>query len=309
MYIKVTPSGLSLSGVEAVERVVGRTLTGEFLFSVMTQFGNEYFFRYQIDEQGVPGWHMYSPGFGAENPAIEACQRNSHGRLNINYTIEELDDLVTDVDDKEDFFVTMYLLVPGHRDALEKPDFVVFPLNKNVIGFLRAFTSISNQLVEDDIAHSLKQILTDARQFFLERKYKSQFLNDPLSELGMVNTKIISEGFYIFVSKNAPPFIRNSIQHRGVNPEILFLEKSKDYEKEEGMILDFNGNLVGQIKDIQSVLRSYESLTASQKRLNQIENQAINTKYRPAQRDIRRLNQLGKDMRDIYRDKKEDRER
>lgn len=295
MYIRITPYHLSVSMIEVSKRLIGEIDVAEFSFYVTTAFGNEYHFLYQLDERGIPGWHMYFAGEGRENLATKAINRASLGRLNVLYTDKELDALVRRVN--ENPLLTTYLVVPGYKDAINRPDFIVFPMNKKTVSFLQTFNSASNHFVDSSIADTMSQVLTDARQFHLTGENKADFLNNIESELGIVNTNLHMKGYHMFSTHTTPPFILESIKNGSVNTETLRFEKNKQSHKlqVDGMILDKDGMSVGVIKNVQHALHAFEDQAKQFLKIQQIQN--TQQSYRSRMRsDIEQGNAMGENI-------------
>ena len=276
IYIRTTSQGLCVSSITGAPRMVGSNQTLEFAFSVLSSLGDEYFFRYQMNERGKVFWHMYPPGQGVDAPADRLEPRHALGRLSPTFTPQELETLYFKV--RAIPGVTHYLIVPGHNDCMERPDFLAFPLDSNTIAFLRTFQSVSDHFVAEKVMDSLQRTLADVRVFHLDGENRKSFLNQPGTELGMVNAKLMSEGFFLFRADDAPKFIKEAIQTSGVRPRIFQLD-CRDGKK--GTIIDDKGEPIGIIKDLSRVFIGYEDKVKQEQALEAKSRKEIPLSYDP----------------------------
>lgn len=271
MYVRITPLGIAVSGVETETFGQSGFRRAEFSFFAVTPHGGRWQFRYQIDAMGMAAWHLYHEGDGGDIPAMDARSRKSLGSLPVDHTDRDIDALLRRVDDNPS--VTTYLLAPGHPDARKKPDFIVFTLEKQLIARLRAFVSASEAMVASGVANGIVQNIRDARCFFLDQKTRNVFLSEGSSELARIGLALSGKGFFMYSSggygeklSDLPPLIRQAMESANYPRIDLRLEKSDRFGIVSGALTDAAGRPLGVIRNASHIFAAYEGMVRQSRR-------------------------------------------
>lgn len=286
----VTPGGIAISFISAIPRVENEDtrMRSEFTFYATSAHGRMWIFRYQMDIRGAWLWHMYEYGEGDEFPADKAQIRNSLGCLAPNFTDADIDNLIRKV--AENPSITVYALFPGHKDAINRPDFVFMPLTKKVISLLRLFANISNAAFESKIICSMAQPMLNAYSFTLNGKQKELFFQSNDSELGRIGISLRNKGFYMYIQgspedrlANLPEFIRKPVATSAI-PSI-WLKLERDIRNPDGgNFLDKQNLPVGTIKEITPIFDTYSKMVGQQQRLDNMSEEDSNQDERTNER-------------------------
>lgn len=269
-YFRITRLGVSVSDVFAEKR--GDSVRrAEFSFCAVTPHGSRWQFRYQMDAMGMAAWHLYRYGEGDGAPAMDARGRDSLGVLPVDYTDDDIDGLLRKVEDNPS--VNTYLLVPGHPEAKRRPDFLLFSLNKRLMAFLRAFSSISDLVVKNGVVSCMSHNIADVRCFFLDERGKRLMEKGEGGELGRIGDDLARKGFYMYASgefgdelAHLPEFIREALSSAKFPKVELRLEKNSRFGPATGILADVFSRPVGLVRNMGSVFSAYESMVRQSRR-------------------------------------------
>lgn len=260
MFTRVTPMGISISGIESLVRKEKRPVS-EFFFTIATSYGQEYVFRYQRDASGEFNWHLYKDMEGGEITAMSPAQRNSLGRLPLDFIDSDIDALLRKITPSP--LLTTYVVVLG----VDGVDFVVFPMSRKISSFMRAFLSLSQGVISARIAHKLAYEMVDARQFTLDKEKKAQ-LQNPDSELALLMGRLKKDGFYMYAAGNpddpmsfVPPFIK--LEMLAAGSDMLCLERRSQVRN--ALFLTCKERPVARIDNVQGIFDQYELMAANYK--------------------------------------------
>lgn len=290
MYYRTTRLGISVSTMEMLIKDDNGMDIAEFMFPVKTPQGDEYVFRYQLDEIGVPGWHLYPIGEGATYFATEKRHRNSLGVIPVNYSDSDIEQILNKVKSFPE--VVIYILVPGHGNAEPGIDIVLFPMDVDTAGGLVSISSLSKYIVgRNRVAQKIGKILKGAVIINLKGNDKKHFEMGDKTELGQIKRNFTSEGFHIYISdsnkplSNIPPCIRAEIENAVFTP--FYFERKGDDQK-KGLIVSADGKPVGEIRDVAAILERYGLMAQQKLRINT----ALRQSYENSKRDLRMRHQL-----------------
>lgn len=274
MYYRTTRAGISVSTIEMRPRDDNGVDIGEFSFSILTPQGVPYVFRYQMDEIGIPLWHLYENGEGCLWYATEKRHRDSLGTIPVNFSDSDIDSLIGRIDKSPE--ITIHLLVPGHQDANPRPDIVLFPLDADVMATLQSFSSISDCIVGGGkIAQRMGKLLDGAISITLSGENRKFFNEKGRTELGQIALNLDNDGFHVYISEknrplaNIPPCIRKEIEKAVFIP--FYFERKKGMES--GGIVNASGMPVGEIRDFDAIIAKYRELSKQKLRISMLEKQ------------------------------------
>lgn len=270
MYYRTTRLGISISTIEMSIRDNDGISIAEFMFNVKTPQGDEYVFRYQLDEVGVPGWHLYYLKTGNEHFATEKRYRNSLGVIPVNYMDSDIEQLLNKIKSFPE--IVIYILVPGHKDAKPKPDILLFPMDVDTTSNIMTINSLSKYIIgRNKIAQKIGKILKGAVVINFKNENKKNFDEAGKTELGQINKNFQINGFYTYISdsnnplSNIPPSIRSEIEKAVFMP--FYFERKGDDGKQV-LITDAEGHPVGEIKNIDDIIAKYGEMVNQKIRID-----------------------------------------
>lgn len=275
MYDRVTPLGVALSTIQCEEReILGRTVY-EFYFTALSPQGGEWEFRQQADARGIKAWRLYRRGQAGDESADVAIARSAYGALPPGHTDGDIDELIRRAEGALD--IDVFLLTPGHIDAIDRPDFVFLPFTRATIGVLRSFASASAWFFRRGIMSSMRRKIDGARTFHLNGKMKNQFFNDPLSELGQVKESFDKRGFYLAEAcpedhfRFLPAPVTAMISDGSAPLADLRLERGGQWHMSGAAIVGQDGLPVGWLREIQPFFNTYASIVGQAMKIRKLE--------------------------------------
>ena len=279
MYYRTTSLGITVSTIEMFIRNDSGIDIAEFMFNVKTPQGDEYVFRYQLDEVGIPAWHLYPLKSGHKYLATEKRHRDSLGFIPVNYMDSDIEQLLNKI--KAFPEVVIYILVPGHKDSERETDIVLFPLDMDTTGDFMAITSISKYIIgKNRIAQKIGKILKGAVLINFRDENKKRFDSADKTELGQIKQHFISDGFHIYISDaskpfgSIPPSIRKEIEKAVFTP--FYLERKSD-DQNGCIIATPDGKPVGEIRNINAIIEKYGEMAQQKLRIDSILKQNYET--------------------------------
>lgn len=268
--------GISVFPIETVVRTTGSRTCDEFSFRAESPHGLSWVFRYQTDMRGIRSWHLYAGERGTDLPADDPGMRDSLGTLSPGFTDIDIDTLLRRV--SENPSVKIFTLLPGHIDAIDRPDFILVTLDKMSVATMRIFMSISVRMLGAGIVSSMSQTPLDALLFRLDGAKKTDFFSNPESELGRIRTSFDRTGFFMYPPGSSddpmtvlPEFIRLAVARRkSVDKAPLFFRMDGDL-RSGGALVDSHGIPVGIVRNAEMLFAGYVRNVEQQQRLAQAE--------------------------------------
>lgn len=267
MYTRATRAGVVISTISAdPARSCGRECAA-FSFRAMSPQGARYIFRYQSDERGNIGWHLYAGDGGSEYPDMDRRKRDSLATLPVSHTDQDIERLIESIENIPG--VSILVIVPIHPASELDADFMVFPMTTVGAARIRALDSLSGELVGlDNTAQKMSSILFEAAPVYLSKDERLEYNKNPNSELGRIHAHLRRNGFYIYISSNRmipPPFIKKAMSESGSEP--FYLERNGDDDLDGAIMSGATGQPVGMINNIQGIMDRFAEITRQAIRL------------------------------------------